>query len=83
MGGSYILFSFFVLVFIWVIFMYLLFISILPVILVGNYIYKKDSDKEPYRLLCKLFFSGLGAFFLTLIITIFSILNKRFMIKYY
>ena len=51
--------------------MYLLLISILPVVLIGNYIYRKDSSKESGRLLTKLFFSGVGSFFLTLIITIF------------
>lgn len=49
---------------------YLLFISILPVFLIGNYIYRKDSEKEPTKLLVKLFFSGIGSFFLTLIITL-------------
>ena len=50
--------------------MYLLLISVLPVILIGSYIYKKDSDKEPKKLLTKLFFSGVGSFFLTLVITL-------------
>ena len=36
----------------------LLFISILPVYLIGLYIYKKDRDKEPIKLLTKLFIFG-------------------------
>ena len=48
----------------------LLFISILPVYLVGRYVYKKDSVGEPRRLVTKLFFGGLGAFGLTIVVTI-------------
>lgn len=48
----------------------LLFISILPVYLVARYIYNKDRDKEPKGLIIKLFFGGLGAFILTIIITL-------------
>ena len=36
----------------------LLFISILPVFLIGLFIYKKDKDKEPVNLLFKLFILG-------------------------
>jgi RsiW-degrading membrane proteinase PrsW (M82 family) len=49
----------------------LLFVSILPVYLVGRYIYNKDRDKEPVGLITKLFFCGVGAFVLTIFITIF------------
>ena len=48
----------------------LLIISILPVYLVARYIYKKDKDKEPRSLIIKLFLGGLGAFVLTIIITL-------------
>lgn len=40
-------------------FLVLLVISILPVYLVGLYIYKKDDQKEPPKLLRKLFFFGM------------------------
>ena len=48
----------------------LLVVSILPVFLVGLFIYKKDKDKEPKKLLSKLFFSGIGSCFLVLIISL-------------
>ena len=48
----------------------LLIISIIPVYLVARYIYKKDKDKEPRSLIIKLFLGGLGAFVLTIIITL-------------
>lgn len=48
----------------------LLFVSILPVYLIGRYIYNKDRDKEPVGLLAKLFLSGIGSFILTLILTL-------------
>lgn len=50
--------------------LFLVFLSILPVYLVGRYIYNKDSVKEPKSLLIKLFLSGIGAFFVTIIITL-------------
>lgn len=61
--------------------LFLLAIAILPVFFVGMYIYKKDRNKEPAKLLTKLFFSGIGSCFLVLIITpilerIFPILNE-------
>ena len=49
----------------------LIFLSILPVYLVGRYIYNKDSVKEPKRLLVKLFMGGIGAFFVTIVSTLF------------
>lgn len=49
----------------------LLLVSILPVILVGRYIYNKDRDKEPVGLIVKLFFSGVGALVLTIFATVF------------
>ena len=47
----------------------LLFLSILPVFLLGNYIYKNDFDKEPTKLIFKLFFFGIASAFLTLLIS--------------
>lgn len=60
----------------------LLFISILPVALIGNYIYKKDKNKEPTNLLIKLFFAGVLSVILVLILTwicelIFPIFNEE------
>ena len=52
----------------------LLFISIIPVILLGLYIYKKDNVKEPISLLTFLFFSGFLSSFLVIIVNIFLIL---------
>lgn len=48
---------------------FLLFLSILPVFLVGFYIYNKDNDKEPLILLAKLFLGGVCACVLTLILS--------------
>lgn len=48
----------------------LLFVSILPVILIGNYIYNKDMDKEPMSLLIRLFLSGIGSYFLTCVFSL-------------
>ena len=48
----------------------LLFISVLPVFLIGLFIYTKDKNKEPTGLLVKLFFGGLGSCILTLILSI-------------
>lgn len=50
--------------------MYLIFVSILPVIILACYIYNKDKDKEPKKLLFKLFLGGIGSLFLTLIISL-------------
>ncbi len=44
-------------------------LSILPVFLIGLYIYKKDRNKEPFKLLTKLFFGGLLSIIITLILT--------------
>ena len=44
-------------------------VSVLPVILLGLYIYKKDKNKEPTRLLIKLFVGGVLSCFLTFFIT--------------
>ena len=48
----------------------LIIISMIPVILLGLYIYNKDSVKEPKSLLLILFSSGLLASFLVIIINI-------------
>lgn len=47
----------------------LLFLSILPVYLLANYIYKNDFDKEPTKLIVKLFACGFGSAVLTLFIS--------------
>lgn len=44
-------------------------VSALPVFLVGMYIYKKDKNKEPTKLLIKLFIGGILSCFLVLIVT--------------
>ncbi len=44
--------------------------SALPVFLVGKYIYSKDKNKEPKKLLIKLFLGGIFATVLTIIITL-------------
>ena len=48
----------------------LLLISIIPVVLLGLYIYKKDSVKEPKSLLLGLFSSGFLASFLVIIVNV-------------
>ena len=45
-------------------------ISALPVFLIGLYIYKKDKNKEPVKLLIKLFFGGLGSCVLVIIFSV-------------
>lgn len=47
----------------------LLLISIVPVIILGYYIYRKDRNKEPIRLLFKLFIGGLIAILITFVTT--------------
>lgn len=47
----------------------LLLIAILPVVLLGVFIYKKDKNKEPKKLLIKLFIGGILSCFLTLLIS--------------
>ncbi len=49
----------------------LLFLSIVPVILLGSYVYFKDKDKEPKKLLFKLFIGGILAAILTIVLNIF------------
>jgi len=49
----------------------LLLIAILPVILLGIFIYKKDKNGEPKKLLAKLFIGGILSCFLTLLISSF------------
>lgn len=46
-----------------------LYIAFLPVFLIGLYIYKKDTEKEPIKLLLNLLLRGIGAAFLTVIIS--------------
>lgn len=47
----------------------LLLVAILPVVLLGRYIYKKDKNKEPRSLLVKLFVSGILSCLLVLLIS--------------
>ncbi len=55
-------------------------LSILPIILFGSYVYFKDKNKEPKKLLLKLFIGGILAAILTLVIDILlSILFPRFL----
>ena len=61
----------------------LLIIAILPVILLGTYIYKKDKHKEPSSLLVKLFISGIISTFIVVIVSviatiIFPFLNENY-----
>lgn len=44
----------------------LILVSILPVFILGSYIYKKDKNREPIKLLVKLFIGGIISAFLTL-----------------
>lgn len=53
-----------------------LFISFLPVFLVGRYIYKRDKNKEPIKMLLKLFASGVLSCFLVVFIS--SIMGEIF-----
>lgn len=48
---------------------FLLFLSIIPVYLVGLYVYRKDNEKEPKKLLKRLFLGGVGSCFLAIILT--------------
>ncbi len=54
----------------------LLFLSILPVFLLGRYIYNTDFEKEPTSLLVKLFLMGVGSVVVTLFLT--NILDSVF-----
>lgn len=47
----------------------LFFISILPIILIACFIYLKDKEKEPTKILAKLFLSGILSIFVTLALT--------------
>ena len=54
----------------------LLFLSILPVFLLGRYIYNTDFEKEPTSLLVRLFLMGIGSVVVTLVLSLF--LDKVF-----
>lgn len=54
----------------------LLFFAILPFILLLSYVYKKDNNKEPFKLLIILFLLGIASCFLVLLI---SFLLKLFL----
>lgn len=49
--------------------LFLTFISLFPVFLIGLYIYTKDKNKEPFRLLFRLFRYGILSCFITIIVT--------------
>ena len=58
----------------------LLLISVMPIIIIERYIYKKDKNKEPIKLLIKLSLGGILSLIITLIISIilgiiFPVLN--------
>ena len=44
-------------------------VSVLPIFLIGMFIYKKDREKEPSELLMKLCLGGIGSCFLVLILS--------------
>jgi RsiW-degrading membrane proteinase PrsW (M82 family) len=57
----------------------LLLISILPVVLLGIYVYKKDSEKEPLSLIVGLFVSGFLSALLVIVIDIgIGFINPQF-----
>ena len=47
-------------------------IIITPIYLIGNYFYKKDTIKEPKKLLIKLFLSGICSTVITIVVSIFG-----------
>lgn len=49
----------------------LLIVAVLPVILLGLYVYKKDKNKEPSILLGKLFISGVASCIIVIILSMF------------
>ena len=54
----------------------LLVVSVLPIFIIGSYIYKKDKEKESKKLLLKLFFGGIFSIIITLLLT--SVLESIF-----
>lgn len=50
-------------------YLYLFFLSLIPSIVILTFIYLSDKEKEPKKLLVKLFLGGIGACFLTLLLT--------------
>lgn len=44
-------------------------LSVLPVYLIGLYVYKKDRNKEPIKLLAKLFLGGILSSFMVIIVS--------------
>ena len=51
-----------------------LLLALVPSVLIGWYLYKKDANKEPKSLLIKLFLGGIGSAFLTFVLS--SIANS-------
>lgn len=52
----------------------LIFLAVLPIVLIARYFYKKDTLKEPKKLLQKLFFSGFISTILVIFISVVTIL---------
>ena len=48
----------------------ILFLSLLPIYLIGYYYYNKDTVKEPKSLLKKLFFSGILAGIVVIVVSL-------------
>lgn len=48
---------------------FLLFLAVIPVVIILTYIYLKDRNKEPWPLLIKLFFLGIGSCILVLLLS--------------
>lgn len=61
---------------------FLLILSILPVFLIGYYLYKKDKNKEPKSLLIKLFLGGISScisvIFISVILNLFPVFGNEF-----
>ncbi len=60
-----------------IIFFALIIISFLPILLLGYYIYEKDTIKEPKKLLIKLFFSGFIISLLVIVINVIFAIHFR------
>jgi RsiW-degrading membrane proteinase PrsW (M82 family) len=48
----------------------LLFVAVLPVILICKYVYNKDRNKEPNKLLTKFFVAGIGSALIAIVISL-------------
>ena len=50
-------------------YIFLFILSVLPVIILGKYVYNKDRNKEPKKVLTKLFLFGICSVIITLLLT--------------